>query len=253
MKRLLTAPRTVFAQRAQSALAALSVLGLCVACGSGGQHDKPRSTSAAGADSVGPGDPGGGSGSSDPAYAGGPGNPTVNPSGDPVQPFQAVSVFAAVRKVKNLLTGLPATDAEIQAVQSATDPKAALGTLIDGWTSADQASNYAAFHDKMVVFFRNSFQQTGFTPNEDFKLQLLENGGFDFGPLGIYADDAFPRLVQNIQDSFALTAWEIVAAGEPFTEVLTTQKFRMTTALKSLYLQVEMPNDQPYSRGAKTP
>jgi len=57
-----------------------------------------------------------------------------------------------------------------------------------------------------VGFFRNSFQQTGFTPNEDFKPQLLENGGFDFGPLGIYADDAFPRLVQNLQDSFALTA-----------------------------------------------
>lgn len=230
------------------------MVGVCVACGtSAGRHGQNGSSSTAGAGSVesGGGNDSGGLGSSDPS-AGNAGG-ALNPGGDPVQPFQPVSVFAAVRKVKNLLTGLPATDAELQAVQTAKDPQAAIGELIDGWTSADQAPAYAAFHDKLVVFFRNSFQQTGFTPTEDFKLQLLENGGFDFGPLGIYADDAFPRLVQNIQDSFALTAWEIVAANEPFTEVLTTQKFRMTTALKSLYLQIEMPNDQPYSRGAKNP
>ncbi len=185
----------------------------------------------------------------DPGYAG---TASVNPGADPVQNFEAVSVFAAVRKVKNLLTGLPPTDAEIQAVATAPDQPAALRTLISGWTSPDQTATHDAFRDKLIGFFRNAFQQTGFTPNEDFKLQLLENGGFDFGPLGIYADDAFPRLVQNIQDSFALTAWEIVAAGEPFSEVLTTQKFRMTTALKSLYLQIEMPNDQPYSFGNQT-
>ena len=34
----------------------------------------------------------------------------------------------------------------------------------------------------MVGFFRNTFQQTGFTPTEEFKTQLLQNGGFDFGP-----------------------------------------------------------------------
>ena len=255
MKCLLTAPRNASAQRASRGLAALIALGLCVACGANrnGKNGANGSPSEAGGGPASPGDASGGLGSSDPAYAGSGGSPALNPGGDPVQPFQAVSVFAAVRKVKNLLTGLPATDAEIQAVQSAKDPQAAIASLIDGWTSPEQATTYAAFRDKLVIFFRNSFQQTGFTPNEDFKLQLLENGGFDFGPLGIYADDAFPRLVQNIQDSFALTAWEIVAAGEPFTQVLTTQKFRMTTALKSLYLQVEMPNDQPYSRGAKNP
>lgn len=233
----------------------MALVGLCVACGVSSNHRSQSSdTIAAGTGPIdsGAGNANGGLGNSDPG-SGYSGSGALNPGGDPVQPFQPVSVFAAVRKVKNLLTGLPATDAEVEAVQSASDRQAALGALIDGWTSADQATTYAAFHDKLVVFFRNSFQQTGFTPNEDFKLQLLENGGFDFGPLGIYADDAFPRLVQNIQDSFALTAWEIVAANEPFTQVLTTQKFRMTTALKSLYLQIEMPNDQPYSRGAKNP
>ena len=107
----------------------------------------------------------------------------------------------------------------------------------------------------MVGFFRNAFQQTGFTPTEDFKLQLLTNGGFDFGPGGarLAGDDAFPRLVQNLQDSFAKTAWQIVQEGRPFTEVLTTNKFVMTTALKSLYIQVEMPADAPFNNGSATP
>ena len=101
-----------------------------------------------------------------------------------------------------------------------------------------------AVEAKMVGFFRNMFQQTGFIPTEDFKLQLLQNGGFDFGgSTRNVGDDAFPRLVQNLQDSFALTAWQLVKEGRPFTETLTTTRFRMTTALKSLYVQVEMPAD----------
>jgi hypothetical protein len=105
------------------------------------------------------------------------------------------------------------------------------------------------FRDKMIAFFRNTFQQTGFSPTDDFKPQLLQNGGFDFGPLGTLAvgDGAFAMLVQNLQDSFALTAWGLVSEGHPFTDTLTTQKYMMTTGLKSLYLQIEMPNDQPYA------
>ena len=69
-----------------------------------------------------------------------------------------------------------------------------------------------AVEAKMIGFFRNMFQQTGFTPTEDFKIQLLQNGGFDFGgSTRNVGDDAFPRLVQNLQDSFALHR---LAAGE---------------------------------------
>jgi hypothetical protein len=189
-----------------------------------------------------------GSSSGGDSYGGAGGAGSVPP--DPVVPFEAVTASSAVRKVKNLLTGLPPTDAEVQAVAAATTSDAqvaAFKTLIDGWVSADEAQ----LKDKMVTFFRNAFQQTGFVPTQDFKPQLLENAGFDFGPGGAYGDDAFPRLVQNLQDSFALTAWDIVKAGQPFTNVLTTQTYEMTTALKSLYLEIEMPNDQPYSSGTK--
>ena len=151
-----------------------------------------------------------------------------------------------VRKVKNLLTGQAPTDADIAAVTN--NGTAGLQGLIASWTMAPE------FRDKMVFLFRNVFQQTAFTATEDFKPQLLENGGFDFGPLGTNAvgDDAFARLVQNLQDSFALTAWQTVAEGRPFTDVLTTRKYMMTTGMKAVYLQIEMPNDQPYSRVTTT-
>lgn len=105
------------------------------------------------------------------------------------------------------------------------------------------------FRAKLLVFFKNAFQQTGFTPTEDFKPQLLENGGFDFGPFGRTAvgDDAFTRLVQNLEESFARTALQLVTEKRPLSEVLTTRRFMMTTGLKSLYLQIEMPNDQPFA------
>src|SRR6185369_953944 len=165
--------------------------------------------------------------------------------GPPPLPFEAADARAAVRKVKNLLVGLAPTDADVDTVT--TMGAAGLRSLIDGWMSDPQSSVF--FKNKMIGFFRNTFQQTGFSPTDDFKPQLLENGGFDFGPFGTGAvgDDAFANLVQNLKDSFALTAWALISEGKPFTDTLTTTRYMMTTALKSLYLQIEMPNDQPYA------
>lgn len=221
--------------------------GLLAACGGPSAQD-PNGSSSPGAG----GTPGAGSGvgGADGVSTGSAGGaPSGGTGGDPVveppPPFEEVSAFAAVRKVKNLLVGLPPTDEEVATVAEAG--ASGLKALIDTWTTDPGLQGH--FRDKMLFFFRNAFQQTGFTPTEDFKPQLLENGGFDFGPLGYRGDDAFARIVQNLQDSFALTAWALVAEGRPFTEVLTTERFMMTTALKSLYLQIEMPNDQPFAFG----
>jgi len=155
-------------------------------------------------------------------------------------PFDAKTAFYATSKVKNLLTGMPVTDDDVAKVTM--KGAAGLQELISTWMTDMQLQN--AVQAKMVGLFRNMFQQTGFVPTEDFKLQLLQNGGFDFGgSTRNIGDDAFPRLVQNLQDSFALTAWQLVKEGRPFTETLTTTRFRMTTALKSLYIQIEMPAD----------
>src|SRR5262245_27495787 len=190
-------------------------------------------------------DPGGGTG-------GGLGG-TINTEPDkPVTPFEKVSTRAYLRKVKNILTGLAPTEEEVQRVVSVeADPAAArnaLRALIDTW--ADPAS--PNFREKMISHFRNVFQQKGFTPTEDFKPQLLENAGFDLGPVGLYGDDAFPKLVQNLQDSFARTALEMVATNQPFTDILTTRQIMMTTSLPSLYIKIENPNDQPFVSGRRT-
>ena len=164
-------------------------------------------------------------------------------------PWDDKTAVEALRKVKNLLIGTAPSDGDVQAVKS--QGPAGLEQLIIGWIT--DAATLPYFKNKMIFFFRNLFQQTGFTPTVDFQNQLLANSGFDFGPFGVGAvgDDSFARLVQNLQDEFAMTAWQLVQEGHSFLETLTTQKFMMTTGLKVVHLQIEMPNDQPYSFGAR--
>ncbi|HLK88242.1 MAG TPA: hypothetical protein VKZ18_00030, partial [Polyangia bacterium] len=183
------------------------------------------------------------------------GNGNVDAGGVTVKPTTFTPALAGptCRKIKDLLVGMPCSDADVTTVQSMG--AAGLQQLIITWMT--DPSFQPQFQGKMIPFFRNLFQQVGFTPTQDFKNQLLENGGFDFGPFGTAAvgDDVYFKLVQNLQDSFALTAWQMVKEGtEPFSDVLTTQRFVMTTGLMSLYTQVEMPDDEPYnfSGGANT-
>ena len=170
-----------------------------------------------------------------------PGNPTASTT-----PIAAAVAAPMCRKVKDLLSGTACTDDDVNTIT--TMGAAGLQQLIKTWIT-DATTYQPQLKGKLVPFFRNLFQQTGFTATEDFKNQLLENGGFDFGPFGTSAvgDDVYFKLVQNLKDSFALTAWQMFLEGEPFSDVLTTQKFMMTTGLKSVYTQIEMPNDQPYN------
>jgi hypothetical protein len=179
--------------------------------------------------------------------SGGTGGSTGTGGSPPViADFEPLAPPAYLRKVKNLTTGLAPTDQEMQALVNAPEEEraAVLRTMISNWINTEHTDRFEA---KMIPYFVNLFQQKGFVPTEDFKLQLLENGGFDFNVLGFFGDTAFPALVRNIEESFARTAWEFVANNEPFTRTLTTNQFMMTTALMSTYLQIEMPNDEPYS------
>jgi hypothetical protein len=162
--------------------------------------------------------------------------------------WDAKTATDAVRKVKNLLVGLAPTNDDVTAVMA--QGPAALQQLILNWMTSQ--ATLPLFQNKMIFFFRNAFQQIGFTPTVDFQNQLLQNGGFDFGPFGTGAvgDDSYAGLVQNLQDEFAMTAWQLVQEGHSFLETLTTQRYMMTTGLKMVYLQIEMPNDQPFSFGS---
>ena len=207
----------------------------------------------AGGGSSGGGSTNGSGGSTSTGSGGSNGN--VDAGGVTVKPTTFAPALAGptCRKIKDLLVGMPCSDADVNTV--ATMGPAGLQQLIITWMT--DPTFQPQFQGKMVPFFRNLFQQVGFTPTDDFKPQLLENGGFDFGPLGTGAvgDDVYFRLVKNLQDSFAMTAWQMVKEGsEPFSDVLSTKKFMMTTGLMSLYTQIEMPDDEPYnfSGGANT-
>ena len=135
--------------------------------------------------------------------------------------FQPVSPYVYVAKVKNLLLGLPATDAEVQAVVADPAPPAQLRALIGVWMQQPQ---YVA---KMQRFFELAFQQTQISA-ADFADQTYPK------PIGLNAA-TIPLLVQNAQESFARTMLALLAAGQPLSASATTHQLMMTTALKELY------------------
>ncbi len=121
-------------------------------------------------------------------------------------------------KVKNVLVGLPPTDAEVQAVEA--DPTQ-LKKLISGWMALPQYSQ------KMLRFFELAFQQTQVS-TVDFEDQAYPAQA-DFNA------PTQPLLVQNATESFARTVLALIAEGRPLTEAMTTQRFMMTPALMELY------------------
>ncbi len=141
----------------------------------------------------------------------------VDPDGGPPgAPFEAVGPATYVPKVKNLMTGLAATDAEVAAVVA--DPKALRG-LIDQWMALPQ------FQGRMLDFFRNAFQQ-----NQVVLGSLMANLGLNF-----QVNPAIQKqLERNIMDSFPMTVWEMVKSGQPLNNAVTTKQYMMTTAMMSL-------------------
>jgi hypothetical protein len=139
-----------------------------------------------------------------------------NPDGGP-DLFQVDPPSVYVAKVKNLLVGLPPTDAEVAQVTA--DPTQ-LSTLIAGWQQLPQ------YTQKMQVFFEQAFQQTQIT-SADFVGLIPKNG--------IGGGLAVPYLVQNTTESFARTVLAMNAAGQPFTDTMTTTSVMMTPPLMELY------------------
>jgi len=141
--------------------------------------------------------------------------------------FEAVGPENYVSKVKNVLTGLPPTDAEVQAVRA---DETALGGLIDDWMKSPQ------FQARMLRFFSNAFQQG----------QLNRASLVDMAPDAPISD----RMLGNIQASFPLTVWQLaVVEGKPFTEALTTERFMMTAPLATLYSFMDNRHTSDQNRG----
>jgi hypothetical protein len=148
-------------------------------------------------------------------------------------PFEPIPPGSYVPRVKNLMTGLAATDAEIQAVVA--DPTALRG-LVDQWQATPD------FQAKMLDFFRNAFQQN------QVNLSTLEMSlGYPEALLTNHINytNFQPMILRNMMDSFPLTAQELIKEGRPFNETITTRRYMMTTAMMALlaYLDANPAND----------
>ena len=128
-----------------------------------------------------------------------------------------LDVSVAVARVKNLLTGEAVTDDEVRAVRA---DATALDGLIAGWMT------HPGYRAKMLRFFATAFQQNQFNATQlatPFGLLYVGNGP---------TSDAY---LENVQESFARTALQLVDEGRPFTETMTTTRHMMTPALMALY------------------
>ncbi|HSZ81471.1 MAG TPA: hypothetical protein VLA14_04270 [Polyangia bacterium] len=139
-------------------------------------------------------------------------------AGDAGVPFTAALPASYVAKVKNILVGLPPTDAEVTSI--AADPTK-MKALVQSWMALP------GYQTKMKRFFELAFQQTQVSA-VDFADQTFPK------EIGINTTTT-PLLVQNAQQSFALTMIELLSEGRPLTDATTTNKLMMTTALKELY------------------
>ena len=135
--------------------------------------------------------------------------------------------------MKNILIGLPPTDAEVQSVVTAAEPVAQLQTLIKGWMALPDPGSTASppstyYEEKMRVFFELATQQTQISVS-DFAEETYP------GELDVNTSTA-ARLTQNAVESFARTMIaEVIDGTQPLTQVATTTSFMMTTALMETY------------------
>ena len=140
---------------------------------------------------------------------------SLAPAPTPAPGTNMQSPYSAISKVKMVLTGEAPTAAELSSVISNGQLNTtAFKTLIDQW------QNSAASNEKFLNFFRVALQQDDVVqdPSELFGVKQRQYPDYDI-------------WLQNIKDSFARTAVDIVRNNRPFTEVVTTRRQAVTTAL----------------------
>lgn len=125
---------------------------------------------------------------------------------------------AYVAKVKRLLNGGVPTSDEVAMAKA--NPSA-LGPLIDSWMT------HPLFRAKMLTFFAEALQQGGNSLNS------LTDQFPNF-------NNASREWLDVVTDMFPLTAWDIVQADRPFTEVATTRRFMANTAFLVLVSFLEL-------------
>jgi hypothetical protein len=121
--------------------------------------------------------------------------------------FEPLAPISYVNKVKTLLTGYPASAEEIARVEG--KPRD-LKELVASWVDTPE------FTQKLEDFLRVNLQQR---VARGFPTLFMTLRG-----------ERLPAFRANIEESFVRTTAQIVAENRPFTEILTTRRWAMTTA-----------------------
>ena len=84
---------------------------------------------------------------------------------------------------------------------------------------------------------------------------MLRRNNLNWGRFTNPNENISDLLRSNIQESFARTAMEIVKSGRPFSEVITTERYQMTTALMMFhaFLEQRYVNDRNQLRQVAMP
>ncbi len=130
---------------------------------------------------------------------------------EPLPEFEAAAPQSYVNKVKTLLTGQAATTAEVASV---TADQGALAPMVSDWVETPEYSR------KLLDFLTIALQQR------------LE-GSLDTQFYRLRNTDKFRALQANLEASFTRTAAAIIEEDRPFSEVLTTRRWAVTTAVLS--------------------
>jgi hypothetical protein len=150
---------------------------------------------------------------------------TVGPDPGTPRPFEPLAADAALAKVKTFVTGLAPNETEYLAYRG--DP-AVLPGLIDGWLNTPE------FAARALELLTLLFQQRTDGDDVGLYLRFRNNAVFTRSE----AKSGIP-FSQYIQKSFALTAWEIIRAGRPYTEVATTRTYMLNVPLMALLARID--------------
>ena len=133
----------------------------------------------------------------------------------------------AVRRSKNILTGLSPTADETAAVFEDTN---ALKGLVEEWLETDE------FRSKMMDFFTKTLQQTS-TVQDDYAVQMLSADLADRWRI----QDAF---IDSMNESMARTALWLIDTDQPFSEIAAGRTWMMTTQMMAFLAAIENSGDR---------
>ncbi len=157
------------------------------------------------------------------------------PPPPPPPVFDAMPASSVLAKTKFILHGGAVTGADLEAAtndEGALDV-AGLKTLIQGWATTSE------FQSKMEGFLRLALQQTEINPRTANRNQAYRD---QFDPInnnnGDIAIDR-TRFLDSLDEIFVRTGWDIVSSGRDFREVVTTRRWKVTTAILAALVYTE--------------